>query len=60
MDRFYIEKAGRGWFLWRRCKDESETLVATFHPQSQHKLDRRDEVMARRYCEQLNQVDNAE
>ena len=60
MDRFHIERAEKGWFLWRRCKDKSEVLVATFHPQSEHKKDRRAEVMARRHCEQLNQVDNAE
>ena len=58
MDKYHVEKQNSAWLVWRRCKDGSETLVATFHPQSIHKQDHRAEVMARRYCRQLNEVIN--
>jgi hypothetical protein len=54
MNKYHVEKAENCWLVWRTCKDKSETLVATFHPQSPSSLDNRAEAMARDYCKGLN------
>ncbi len=54
MSKYHVEQDGNTWLLWRRCRDKSETLVATFHPQSPSSLDDRAESLATDYCKRLN------
>jgi hypothetical protein len=54
MAKYFVEQDKSSWVIWRRCRDESETLVATFHPQSPSSADNRAEIMAKDCCRRLN------